>query len=84
MYSVAWDTRAVKELQALEKKERKKILERVAKLGTTPRPPGCKKLHDKESAYRIRVGAYRVIYQIRDAQLLVLVVKVGNRRDVYR
>jgi mRNA interferase RelE/StbE len=84
VYSVEWDTRAVKELQALEKKERKKILERVAKLGTTPRPPGCKKLHDKESAYRIQVGDYRVIYQIRDAQLLVLVVKVGNRRDVYR
>ena len=84
MYSVEWDTRAVRELQALENKERKKILERVAKLGTTPRPPGCTKLHDKESAYRIRVGDYRVIYQIRDAHLLVLVVKVGNRSDVYR
>jgi mRNA interferase RelE/StbE len=84
VYSVEWDTRAVKELQALEKKERKKILERIAKLGTTPRPHGCKKLHDKESVYRIRVGDYRVIYQIRDAQLLVLVVKVGSRRDVYR
>ena len=50
----------------------------------TPRPPGCKKLHDKEALYRIRAGNYRVIYQIRDSQLLVLVVKVGNRRDVYR
>ena len=84
MYAVEWDTKAIKELKALEKKERKKILERVAKLSTTPRPPGCKKLHDKESAYRIRVGDYRVIYQIRDAHLLVLVVKVGNRSDVYR
>ncbi len=84
MYSVEWDTRAVKELEALERKERKKILERVAKLSTTPRPPGCKKLHDKESAYRIRVGNFRVIYQIRDSQLLVLVVKVGDRREVYR
>ena len=84
MYSVEWDTRAVKELKALEKKEQKKILVRVAKLGKTPRPPGCKKLHEKESAYRIRVGDYRVIYQIRDSQLIVLVVKVGNRRDVYR
>jgi mRNA interferase RelE/StbE len=84
VYSVEWDTRAVKELEALERKDRKKILERVAKLGTTPRPLGCKKLHDKESAYRIRVGNFRVIYQIRDSQLLVLVVKVGNRRDVYR
>ena len=84
MYSVEWDTRAVKELRALETKERRKILERVAKLGTNPRPPGCKKLHEKESAYRIRVGDYRVIYQIRDTQLLVLVVRVGNRRGVYR
>lgn len=84
MYSVEWDTKALKELRALEKKERKRILERVAKLGTTPRPPGCKKLHDKEALYRIRVGDYRVIYQIRDSQLLVLVVKVGDRRDVYR
>ena len=84
MYSVEWDTKATKELGALEKRERKKILERVAKLGIAPRPSGCKKLHDKESIYRIRAGDYRVIYQIRDSQLLVLVVKVGNRRDVYR
>ena len=84
MYSVEWDTKALKELRALEKKEQRKILERVAKLGTTPRPPGCKKLHDKQALYRIRAGDSRVIYQIRDSQLLVLVVKVGNRRDVYR
>ncbi len=84
MYSIEWDTRAIKELEAFERNERKKILERVAKLGANPRPPGCKKLHDKQSAFRIRVGDYRVIYQIRDSQLLVLVVRVGNRRDVYR
>jgi len=84
VYSVEWDTKALKELRALEKKEQKRILDRVAKLGTTPRPPGCKKLHDEESLYRIRVGDYRIIYQLRDSQLLVLVVRVGNRRDVYR
>lgn len=84
MYSVEWDTKAIKELQALEPKDRQRILERVAKLGSAPRPPGCKKLHDKQATYRIRVADYRVIYQIRDAQLLVLVVRVGNRRDVYR
>ncbi len=84
MYSVEWDTKAIKELRALEQKDRRRILERVAKLGSDPRPPGCKKLHDKQAAYRIRVGAYRVVYQIRDTQLLVLVVRVGNRRDVCR
>jgi mRNA interferase RelE/StbE len=84
VYSIEWDTKAVKELRALEKKDRQRILERVATLGRDPRPPGCKKLHKEQAAYRIRVGEYRVIYQIRDTQLLVLVVRVGNRRDVYR
>ena len=61
MYSVEWDTKAIKELRALEKKDRQRVLERVAKLGRDPRPPGCKKLHEKQAAYRIRVGEYRVI-----------------------
>jgi mRNA interferase RelE/StbE len=84
VYSVEWVTKASKELRTLEQKNRRRILERVAKLGKSPRPPGCKKLHDEKSLYRIRVGEYRVIYQIRDTQLLVLVVRVGNRRDIYR
>lgn len=84
MYSIVWDKKAKRELGALERKERERILERVDELAITPRPPGCKKLHDKESAYRIRVGNFRVIYQIRDSALVVLVVKVGNRRHVYR
>jgi mRNA interferase RelE/StbE len=84
VYSVEWVTKASKELRTLEQKHRRRILERVAKLGKNPRPPGCKKLHDEKSLYRIRVGEYRVIYQIRDTQLLVLVVRVGNRRDIYR
>ena len=84
MYSIEWDTKAIRDLRTLERKERKKILERVAKLGSNPRPPGCKKMHDKQSTYRIRAGDYRVIYQIRDSRLIVLVARVGNRRDVYR
>ena len=52
-------------------------------LADTPRPFGCKKLTG-EALYRARVGSYRIVYEIRDAVLLIVVVKVGHRREVYR
>ena len=52
-------------------------------LGDDPRPPGCKKLADVD-AWRIRVGEYRVVYEVADVVRIVTVVKVGHRRDVYR
>ena len=59
----------------------------ILRLGENPRPHGAEKLELKEKLYRVCVGPgknYRVIYQISDAVLLVLVVKVGNRKEVYR
>jgi mRNA interferase RelE/StbE len=53
-------------------------------LASQPRPPGCDKLVGQGDLYRIRVGDYRVVYQVRDEALLVLVVKIGHRREVYR
>ena len=53
-------------------------------LASQPRPPGCDKLIGPEDLYRIRVGDYRIVYQVRDEVLLVLVVKLGHRREVYR
>ena len=53
-------------------------------LANDPRPPGCDKIAGLEALYRIRVGQYRVVYQIQDHVLLVLVVKIGHRREVYR
>ncbi|MHC4552478.1 MAG: type II toxin-antitoxin system RelE family toxin [Planctomycetota bacterium] len=49
-----------------------------------PRPHGCKRLKGKQALYRVRTGDYRIIYTLNDNQLLVLVVKIGNRRDVYQ
>ena len=60
-----------------------RILEALAGLETNPRPPGCKKLKDRE-AYRVRVGDYRIIYEIYDRVLQVVVITVGHRREVYR
>ena len=53
-------------------------------LASQPRPPGCDKLVSPEDLYRIRVGDYRIVYQIQDEVLLVLVLKTGHRREVYR
>lgn len=53
-------------------------------MADNPRPPSCKKLAGEESLCRVRTGDYRIIYELRDASLLVLVVKVRHRRDIYR
>jgi mRNA interferase RelE/StbE len=53
-------------------------------LANDPRPPGWEKLAGVESLYRIRVRNYRIVYQIQDVALVVLVVKIGHRREVYR
>ena len=60
-----------------------RILDRLAELETNPRPADVKKLKGRD-AWRIRVGDYRVIYEIHDRDLQILVITVGNRRDVYR
>jgi mRNA interferase RelE/StbE len=54
------------------------------KLAQDPRPPGAKKLHGEPGLFRVRAGDYRVIYTVRDKVLLVLVLAIGHRRDVYR
>jgi mRNA interferase RelE/StbE len=82
-YKVLIKTSAVKELKKIPKKQLQKITERIQTLSTDPRPPGCEKLAS-QNAYRIRQGTYRIIYTIEDDQLIVLIIKVGHRRDIYR
>ena len=60
-----------------------RIIERVEELASNPRPAGVKKLVSEDNLYRVRVGEYRAVYQIRDRELVVLIVKVGHRREVY-
>ena len=74
---------AVKELEALPTKDRRKVVTKIEALASEPRPQGCEKLSVQEH-YRVRQGDYRVVYGIDDAAQTVLVVKVGHRRDVYR
>ena len=81
-YAVTLSSAAEKQLARLDRIAAHRLTVAMAGLADQPRPPGCKKLAGLD-AWRIRVGAYRVVYQIHDARLLVLVVRVGHRREVY-
>jgi mRNA interferase RelE/StbE len=82
-YEIFFKESVWKDLKKIPKRELKKILSRVEKLGNDPRPMGCEKLTGEE-LYRIRQGNYRVVYSIQDNELTVWVIKVGHRKDVYR
>lgn len=82
-YKVFIKPSAAKELEAVPKKDRLRIVEKVQALSSNPRPPGCEKLSGEEK-YRIRQGNYRVLYSIEDEAIIVIIVKIAHRRDVYR
>ncbi len=83
-YKVYIKPSAVKELENLpRRKDRRQVVKRIRKLADDPRPPGCQKLSGR-NRYRIRQGIYRIVYSIEDDRLVVYVVKVGHRREVYR
>ena len=84
-YKVSIKRSAVKEIEAIpQKKERQRIIRRIGQLAEDPRPPGSKKLSGNDK-YRVRQGSYRIVYSITDNELIVVVVvKVGHRKDVYR
>jgi len=83
-YRVEILPKAVKELGKLPRKDRLRIVNRIDDLAETPRPDGVVKLKGHNHRYRIRVGEYRVLYEIDDAVLRVLVIRVRHRRDAYR
>ncbi len=83
-YRVFIKPSAAKELEAVgTKKDRTRLVVRIRSLAADRRPPGCQKLSGSEK-YRIRQGAYRVVYLIEDDKLVVTVVRVAHRREVYR
>lgn len=82
-YKIEWKRSAVKELKALPKHAVGRILYAVEQLAAVPHPPGVRKLVGAEHTYRIREGSYRVIYTVAASSLLIEIVRVGHRKDVY-
>ena len=82
-YRIVFKKSVAKDLKRIPKKDVSKILKVIRSLADNPRPPQVKKLSGQDR-YRMRQGNYRILYSIEDTQLVVTVVKVGDRRDVYR
>lgn len=82
-YELSFRKSVAKDLRAFPGSDVKRILQRIQALAHEPRPLGCEKLSGQER-YRIRQGVYRIVYEIEDRRLTVLIVKVGHRREVYR
>ena len=81
-YTVLLSRKAKKQLDKLSDNIADPILEAIASLEGNPRPSGCKKLKDRDG-YRIRVGDYRIIYGIFDSELIVDIIALGHRKDIY-
>jgi mRNA interferase RelE/StbE len=83
-YNILIKPLAAKELEDIPyKKDRQRIVKRISQLAEDPRPRGCEKLSGQDR-YRLRQGRYRIVYSIEDQDLIVFVIKVGHRKDVYR
>jgi mRNA interferase RelE/StbE len=82
-YNILLTKSAAKELERVPTRDRHRIVSRISALADEPRPMGVEKLSGDDK-YRIRRGDYRILYEIVDAELIVTVVRIGNRRDVYR
>ena len=82
-FEVKFKQSVAKDLRQIPKKDVARILKRIEALRMEPRPPGVEKLSGQEK-FRIRQGVYRILYEIQNNELIVVVVKIGHRRDVYR
>jgi mRNA interferase RelE/StbE len=83
-YRIEFKQTAKKELAQLPRPIAEKVAERIKALAENPRPDGCKKLTGSTYSYRIRISDYRVVYSITDQCLIIQVIKIGHRKDVYR
>jgi len=83
-YRIEWKPSALRELKRLDRQAIPRILEAVESLRLDPFPPGVRKIRGAEHTYRLRVGDYRVIYEIRQAYLVIQSVRVRPRKNAYR
>ncbi|MFH0794312.1 MAG: type II toxin-antitoxin system RelE/ParE family toxin [bacterium] len=82
-YRIRVDSRVVKELRRLPVSDAERLIESIECLANNPRPPGARKLVN-QPGWRIRIGSYRVLYEINDSNKVVTVYRAGHRREVYR
>ena len=84
MFEIVLERSAEKDLRRLSDEIHDRVIEGISTLATNPRPPGSQKLSGSKSNWRIRVGDYRVLYEVADIVRVVRVYRVRHRRDAYR
>ncbi len=83
-HSVELSATAERQIRRLARQDQIRVLRAIRDLGEVPHPPGCRKLRGYEDVFRVRVGTFRVLYSVEPARVLVIILKVGHRRDIYR
>jgi len=83
-YSIELTRTAEKQLRRFAKRDRNRLVDAMHGLAARPRPHGARKLQGYDDVYRIRVGQYRVVYEVFDDRVIVIVLKVGHRKDIYK
>ena len=83
-YDLLISQSAEKTLKKLPKNDATRVVAAIEKLAIDPHPQACRKLSGEGNTYRVRVGVYRIIYEIEDQLLRILILKIGHRKDVYR
>jgi mRNA interferase RelE/StbE len=82
-YRILFRRSAVKELEDIPSAHLKRIVSRIESLIENPRPKGCRKI-SSEKRYRLRQGPYRIVYSVSDEEKIVIITKIGHRREIYR
>lgn len=83
-YQVFLSPAALRDLKRIRGTARQRVAEAIDALANDPRPRGHRKLEGADELYRVRAGEYRIVYEIADERLIVLVVRIGHRKDIYR
>jgi mRNA interferase RelE/StbE len=83
-YKILISNSAEKSLKKIPKRDLQRITREIHALSLNPFPAGCRKLSGEDHVYRVRVGTYRIIYEIDGGELIIWVLKVGHRKEVYR
>ena len=83
-YEIRIARRAAKALAALQRRDQQRIRAAIELLAKDPRPPACMAMTGEDSVHRVRVGDYRIVYEVLDDVLVIHVVRIGHRREVYR
>ncbi len=83
-YRIEVSATAERQIRKLERVDQVRVLKAIQALVSEPRPPGCRKLQGYDDVFRIRVDQHRILYSVERGRLVVIILKVGHRKDVYR